>query len=120
MLKLFAEAPRYDPARDAFHWALTITGWEIRSAMTRARRNRSVPLDAAYEQTGAHSSPEEDAIQKDNVERLREAIALLSPPDRLVIEQVLAESHPSDATFRKRRERAMTRLRAFLKVVYGT
>ena len=39
---------------------------------------------------------------------------------REVIEQVLAESHPSDATFRKRRERAMTRLRAFLREIHGT
>jgi hypothetical protein len=64
--------------------------------------------------------PEEDAIQQGELRHLREAIALLSPGDRQVIEQVLTESHPSDATFRKRRERAMTRLRAFLKDVHGT
>ncbi len=120
LLKLFAEAPRYDPARDAYAWALTLTGWELRSAHTRARRDRSAPLDAAGAHASGHASPEEDAIQQGELRHLREAIALLSPGDRQVIEQVLTESHPSDATFRKRRERAMTRLRAFLKDVHGT
>jgi hypothetical protein len=64
--------------------------------------------------------PKRTPSSRGELRHLREAIALLSPGDRQVIEQVLTESHPSDATFRKRRERAMTRLRAFLKDVHGT
>jgi len=120
LLKLFAEASRYDPARDAYAWALTLTSWELRSAQTRVRRDRSSPLDTAAHHASGKASPEEDAVRASELQHLRDALALLAPSDREVIEQVLTESHPSDATFRKRRERAMTRLRAFLKDVHGT
>lgn len=120
LLKLFEQASRYDPARDAYAWALTVTSWELRSARSRARRDRSAPLDHAVGHPSPGASPEDDAIQASEREHLREALALLAPVDREVIEQVLSESHPSSATFRKRRERAMTRLRAFLKEIHGT
>ena len=120
LLRLFAQASRYDPTRDAYAWALALTSWELRSAQTRARRDRSAPLDAAFAEPSGQASPEDGAMHQSELQRLRDAIALLSPADREVIEQVLAESHPSDATFRKRRERAMTRLRAFLREIHGT
>ena len=120
LLKLVAGASRYDPARGAYAWALTLTSWELRSAQTRARRDRSAPLDGALGHPSGGASPEDHAIQASELQHLRDAVALLAPADREVIEQVLAESHPSDATFRKRRERAMTRLRAFLKEIHGT
>jgi RNA polymerase sigma factor (sigma-70 family) len=120
LLKLFAQASRYDPARDAYAWALALTSWELRSAQTRARRDRSAPLDTALDLASGQASPEDAALHASELSHLRDAIALLPPADREVIEQVLAESHPSDATFRKRRERAMARLRAFLKEVHGT
>lgn len=120
LLRLFGQASRYEAGRDAYAWALALTSWELRSAQTRARRDRSTPLDGALGHASPNTSPEDAAVQASEREHLRDAIALLSPSDREVIEQVLADSHPSDATFRKRRERAMARLRAFLKEIHGT
>lgn len=120
LLKLFEQAPRFDPARDALAWALTIAGWEVRTSRTRARRSRTGPLDEARGHVSAEASPEQQALHAAERQLLADAIAQLSPSDQAVLAQVLADGHPTDATFRKRRERAMARLRAFLRDVHGT
>lgn len=120
LLKLFEQASRFDAARDAYAWALTIAGWEVRTSRSRGRRSRTGPLDSALGHASPGASPEDLALQAAERQQLADAIAQLSPSDQQVLAQVLADEHPSDATFRKRRERAMTRLRAFLKDVHGS
>ena len=120
LLKLFDQAPRYDTGRDALAWALTIAGWEVRTWRTRSRRSRTGPLQPALAHVSADTSPEEQVLAAAERQQLADAIAQLPQRDQEVLAQVLADEHLSDATFRKRRERAMGRLRAFLRDVHGT
>ena len=123
MMKLMERAADYDPSRAALPWALAIAAWECRSALRRRARSREV---ASSEPEGDLSSapvgdPESELVRRDLVRRALDAMKELSDVDRATLAATFFDE-PTEvvgATLRKRRERALDRLRAAMRRLYG-
>lgn len=116
LLKVFARAREFDPARKALPWILTITTNECRTLRKKhlwRREAHSEPLAAL---TAHEISPEQAVIRHDLHAALAEVFTELRPDDLHTLVCAVADDHaerPSvpAATFRKRVERALDRLR---------
>lgn len=121
MQKLFLQVGQYDPSRSGVGWAIAIASWECRTIRRRAVRQRTVPL--AGEPANAHASPEETIIREDLEAAVREAIETLPNADRCalraVLEEIANEGAPS-AMMRKRKQRALARLKDVWRRLHGT
>ena len=116
LLKLFARASEYDPGRDALAWALGITTWECRTARRRQSRSRerchhplpdpADPSPSACPETHAHGIEMRAALGA--------ALEELSETDReFLLAELQGQEHTAKpATVRKRRQRALARLRS--------
>jgi len=120
MHKLLTRASDYDPTRPALPWALALAAWESRTiARKRARR-----AEVADDGLGAASAPaciEQDLVARNLMRAAVDALGELSARDR---ETLLASyweeaQHACGPTFRKRRERALQRLRSVFRRLYG-
>jgi len=119
-VKLFAQLDRYDRERDALTWALAIATWECRTARRKVQRRgeHALELDASYD--GAAALEERELV--------RAAVATLealAAHDREVIAAALLDDDElrrvlAPATFRKRLERALGRLRTSWRSRHGT
>lgn len=112
--KIFGRAADYDPARPALPWALTLATWEcatLRRKRQRARTQGSAALEAAPSQAG---TPEEQTLAKELEAALRATMDELSPADRETLDAAFFDETLQGAAspaFRKRKERAVSRLR---------
>ena len=113
LLRVFARASEFDPRRDALSWALGIAAWQIRTARTRTRRRREEPEEALPERADSTTSPEAEAMAREAQTALERALAELSPSDAATLLAYARGERPDlpGATFRKRVERALSRLR---------
>jgi RNA polymerase sigma-70 factor, ECF subfamily len=122
LVKLFAQLPRFDRERDALTWALAITTWECRTVRRRVQRRGET---GAERRSGG--SIDGVAVVEDR-ELIRAALAevdALAPRDREVVAAALTDDDElrnalAPATFRKRLERALSRLRANWRARHGT
>jgi RNA polymerase sigma-70 factor, ECF subfamily len=117
MEKIFERASDYDRTRRAMPWACAIAAWECRTLLRKRLRRR----EAAGHFEIASESGEAHALRRDLVEAATHALGTLSDLDR---ETLLATFHDeagdvTGATFRKRRERALERLRGAFRRLYG-
>ena len=117
MAKILARASDYDPSRPALPWALAIAAWESRTERQRRNRRREesgVPDHSAV----SPERPEEELVERDLVRAAASAMGELSSSDQeVLISTFLEEAGGGGATFRKRRERAVKRLRqAFWRI----
>lgn len=119
MQKVFTRAHQYDPTRHALPWALAIAAWECRTVQRRRSRRREVSEEGRPE-VGTREEEEEFA-RRELVHVAVEAMGELSDTDReVLIATFWAESASVEgATRRKRRERALARLKLTLKRLYG-
>jgi RNA polymerase sigma-70 factor (ECF subfamily) len=121
MVKLFARACDYDGARPALAWVLGFVAWECRTIRRRAVRSREDRRETDEAPSDA-PTPEEAAIDRDLSAALGEAIGALSSSDA---DTILAHAHGqrpvgvASATFRKRLQRAIERLRAVWRSADG-
>jgi RNA polymerase sigma-70 factor (ECF subfamily) len=78
-LKAYRAFDRYDQARPARYWLLRITVNESISAGRAATRElaRRAPADAALDVPGREGTPEDEAIRREERERVRDAVAAL-------------------------------------------
>lgn len=120
LVKLFGRLHQYDRERDALTWALTFATWECRTARRRIARRA---------ETGDAVDPPIDGLQlAEERELVRAALATLETlptRDREVIAASLSDDDElrralAPATFRKRLERALTRLRLSWRSRHGT
>ena len=120
LVKLFARLHQFDRERDALTWALTFATWECRTARRRITRRAEGGDAVEVIVDGAQLAEERELV--------RAALATLeSLPsrDREVIAASLADDDDlrralAPATFRKRLERALTRLRLSWRSKHGT
>jgi|SRR5882672_3960026 len=116
LLKIFRRAAEFDPARHALAWALGIAGFEIRTARRRRQRRReeSQPAGALEAERDPSPNPEEAALLRDMEAMVREALGALHPDDARTLRLFVRGERAAvaAATFRKRVERALRRLRA--------
>ena len=116
LLKLFARIAEFDTSRDGVAWAFGIVVYEIKTLRRQEQRRRESPHDTVTEGIADTSqSPEALAIQADLSRALAAAIGQLSRDERAVLlpdDGAGQANPPSAAAHRKRRQRAVERLRA--------
>jgi RNA polymerase sigma-70 factor (ECF subfamily) len=119
MEKILSRASGYDAARPALPWALAIAGWECRTILRKKGRRRETPEDSADEP--ATHGAEDDIVRRDLTRAALDAVGQLSDADRDTLLATLLDepTSASGATFRKRRERAIGRLRNAFRKIYG-
>ncbi len=122
LVKLFGQLDRYDRERDALTWALTHATWQCRTARRRIQRRAETAIEARGE-------PSIDgAVIAEERELVRAAVATLASLGARDVEILVAALGDDDvlrcslapATFRKRLERALVRLRSSWRSRHGT
>jgi RNA polymerase sigma-70 factor (ECF subfamily) len=120
IVKVFGQAVSFDPKRDGLAWALTIAAYECRTVRRRTGRRREEGVEAAALRA-THETPEALAVQRDLVEAANEVLGSLREEDARAILAALGDARPEgDATFRKRLQRALARLRLAWRTKHGT
>ena len=122
--KILERAPAdYERSRPALPWALAIAGWECRTLLRKRQRRREVP---EQERPAPSADPEQSFVQQDLSRAALEALGSLSEADReTLIATFWAEAAAAPdaaraaATVRKRRQRALARLRDTFRRLYG-
>lgn len=120
MVRLFGQVDRYDRSRDALTWALTFTTWQCRTARRKLHRRAET-----------HELPDrsvDGAVVAEERELVRVAMATLETLGARDIEIISAACIEDEAlrgslapaTFRKRLERALARLRTSWRSRHGT
>jgi RNA polymerase sigma-70 factor (ECF subfamily) len=119
MEKILARASSYDSTRPAIPWALAIAAWECRTLRQRRRRRRETSDELVKEPETAGA--EDEIAKRDLVQAALDAMGRLSEADKETLMATFGEhaTDASGATFRKRRERAIHRLRDAFKRIYG-
>jgi RNA polymerase sigma-70 factor (ECF subfamily) len=117
LVKLFAQVDRFDRERDATAWAFALVTWQARTVRKQRERRREddVAVSASYEMGS-------DPIFRGAID---EVLASLPARDRDVIVAAIADEDSlrdtlAPATFRKRLERALSRLRLSWRSRHGT
>jgi RNA polymerase sigma-70 factor (ECF subfamily) len=120
LLKMFTRAAEFDKKRDAISWALGIVAYECKTFRQKERRRKEEPLGAGTE-PASPDSPFDQALHQELQEAAKEVLGTLRKSDIEVIEQMMNDERPDvpRATFRKRLERAVARLRAAWGTRYG-
>ena len=123
LIKLAARVAEFDPTQDAMSWVIGIAIYECRTCRKRLVRRREDGIDAVSEGVSGEANPESNAIARDLESTLAEVIERLGPGDAEVIRAALREERDvggaGGATFRKRLQRAMARLRAAWRATHG-
>jgi RNA polymerase sigma-70 factor (ECF subfamily) len=117
LLKVFRQAPSFDTSKDALTWALEVTVWECRTERKRVARSRA--RDGEAHEVPAPTTPERALEEAELARALEEAMAGLSERDREEVARVVREEAAGDAASRKRRQRALERLRALWRTLHG-
>jgi RNA polymerase sigma-70 factor (ECF subfamily) len=119
MEKILSRASDYDPKRRALPWALAIAAWECRTMRRKRGRRREIREDQAEEPMT--QAAEEELIRRNLTQAALDAMGELSDSDKETLVTTFWEesANAGGATFRKRRERAIQRLRDAFKRIYG-
>jgi RNA polymerase sigma-70 factor (ECF subfamily) len=117
LVRVFARASEFDPARDALSWALGVAAWQIRTQRTRRRRRREEVTGELPELADEAPDPESLAMARARSEALDRALGALSPADAETLLSYARGERPDvePATFRKRVQRALARVRSKLR-----
>jgi RNA polymerase sigma-70 factor (ECF subfamily) len=118
MQKILERASDYDKSRPAMPWAMAIAGWECRTLARKHVRRREVD-DTGHEQSWEH--PEDEFVQRNLTAAAIAALGELSEADRETLIATFWDeaASVSGATLRKRRERALDRLKKTFRRLYG-
>jgi RNA polymerase sigma factor (sigma-70 family) len=123
LLNVFRRAAEYDAIRDALPWVLGVAAYEIRTARRKSQRRKEEPPTVADGEARAAPgpSPEEVALSGELDAALEGALSELSELDRETLRLFARGERPevAGATFRKRVERALSRLRAVWRLRHG-
>jgi RNA polymerase sigma-70 factor (ECF subfamily) len=116
LINVFFRIAEFDPSRDAVAWVFGVAAWEVRTHLKQRQRRREVPaLETASGPEAGTPSPEALAIQHDLEAALEDALGALTPADRAALAPAAGidgRSTPASAATRKRRQRALARLRS--------
>jgi len=112
LMKLYAQVNDFDSSRDSLAWVFAIVTYECRTIRRRKQRKREVMDESLAACEATDVSPEHVLIERDLEAAVLECLAELSGDDAPTILAGIAEDRPrADATFRKRLQRALGRLR---------
>lgn len=121
--KSFFEASDYDPSRPALPWLLAIASWECATVLKRRGRRPSEPLHAEVGAPADPADPETLLTRAELTASLEQALGRLSESDREALSSAyfaeVKRASPMAPAERKRKERALTRLRALWRTLHG-
>lgn len=113
MLKVFSRIADFDRGRDGVSWALGIAGYEVMTARKQRARRREAGVAALERAEHEGANVEERALADELRRSVLEIVGELAERDRAALAYAFAgEPPPTDETSRKRRFRAIERLRA--------
>jgi len=121
--KLFSQAADFDRSRRVVPWGVALVLFEARTLRRRAQRSRVDALDTGRFQALAagHVSARDALEAAELVQLAEELIGMLSNDDRETLRDVLAEHEEGrGAAFRKRKQRALERLREAWRLMHGS
>jgi RNA polymerase sigma-70 factor (ECF subfamily) len=121
-VKIASRIADYDRSRDGMTWVYAIAAFEVRTYLRRLQRRREVaPVDAEAEPADPAPSAIDSMIDEEVSTMLVGALGKLSDADRalLGIGERGSDAGPSDAAIRKRRQRALGKLRTLWSKLYG-
>jgi DNA-directed RNA polymerase specialized sigma24 family protein len=120
LVKVFARAAVFDARRDALSWTLGIAAYEIKTVRRRRQRRRE-DGEPRVETGDGRADPEALAMARQREEAVQAAFALLDPADAATLRAYASGDPPpvSGATFRKRVQRALARLRLAWRMNHG-
>lgn len=114
LLKVFGRASTFDHNRgDGLAWILTLARYEALTQRNKAARRREAPAVDRDDAPSDALDPEAVAIERDLADAVNLALQQLSPEEVATLQAKLGDRPRPDidgATFRKRVQRAMTRL----------
>lgn len=116
LVKLFEQAADYDERRDVVAWALAITAWEVRTMLKRRARRKEAPLPPEDDLASTH--PEDDLVRGLLAEEAQQVLGTLSAADRETLDAAW-QGTGEGPTFRKRKSRAVARLRRAWRMRHG-
>jgi RNA polymerase sigma-70 factor (ECF subfamily) len=122
LLKVFDQAATFERERDALTWSLSIAAWEIRTIRKRQARSKTSTLEE-HPLPSIVDDPEELTAERQIVEAARQVLGQLSELDQQTLLATFNEESTgavASATFRKRRERALLRLREAWSRIYAS
>lgn len=119
MLSILERANEYDWRRPALPWALAIATWECRTQLKRKERLRETTDEQPSESDEGAAAEEQQ--QRVLLAAAMEAMGTLSEDDQQTLIATYWETATpvSGATLRKRRARALSRLRDAFRRLYG-
>jgi RNA polymerase sigma-70 factor (ECF subfamily) len=115
LVKVFERATDYDRTRDALAWIVAIAGWECLSVRRKTARRREANGDGIAALADGAPTPEEQLLSAELLAAATAVMGQLRVEDRETLRVALfgeGERPVKPATFRKRMERALGRLRA--------
>jgi RNA polymerase sigma-70 factor (ECF subfamily) len=116
LCKLFERASEFDPARDALAWIVGIVSYECLTLRKKRARRREHGGEAVVAAVADGARGAEEALIARELETVAlELLGALRPDDRQALRVALfgeGAREVAPATFRKRVERALVRLRA--------
>jgi RNA polymerase sigma-70 factor (ECF subfamily) len=120
--RICARIADFDRSRDGLSWAFGIASHEVLTHRRRLQRRREVHDDSSLAAKADEAASQEDLIVRHEVTAaLEQAIGALTDDDRRalgLIPSAHAEAVPA-ATLRKRKQRALDRLRDLWRGTYG-
>ncbi len=117
LMKLFAEVARFDPARSAVGWALALTTWECRTIRQQHRRRRvddGADLDVIAGAIRVDADVIDRLTHAADVAVVAAAFVDLDAGDQQTLTDLLDGVSAGGPRDRKRRQRALERLRTFV------
>jgi RNA polymerase sigma-70 factor (ECF subfamily) len=121
MEKILTRATEYDRSRAATPWALGIAAWECRTLRRRTLRRREVS-DDQLPQVEVEGRADDELIRRELETAAVAVLQDLSASDRAALVSAFWEEARSAASpaARKRRQRALERLRAAFRRLYDS
>ena len=121
LLRICSRISEFDRTRDALSWAFGIATFEIMTQRRRVqRRKESFSIADLPDAAATSASVEEEALRAELLAILHEVFSELSAQDlaQLTLDSATTNGAASPAT-RKRRQRALGRLRLAWRKIYG-
>jgi DNA-directed RNA polymerase specialized sigma24 family protein len=111
--KLFAQASSFDPTRSALGWALALVTFEVRTLRAKKTRRREDDVDVAAVAT-AQSDVAAGLDRAAEVAAVAAAFVRLDEHDQATLRAFLDGNAAGAPAERKRRQRALAKLRALV------
>ncbi len=114
LMKLFAQVATFDDRRSGLGWALALVTWECRTIRRQRQRRREDVVDDAHDFVAVTVDAAASLARADDVALLVAALVRLDARDQQTLHAFLDGDAAGDPASRKRRQRAIDRLRALV------